>query len=144
MVILLFSIGLSCLANANLDFRTARTQFNLNELRTTAQLQVQLIDDNEIEADEMFAGLLTLVNGERVTVDPDIAEFTIVDDESKNNNHAVCVHGCDIYNDEANYILDLYIYTSHEAIFYPLSYPKVVGVLLAPTLSSWPLECRRV
>ncbi len=82
----IFSIGLSCLANANVDFRTARTQFNLNELRTTAQLQVQLIDDNEIEADEMFAGLLTLVNGERVTVDPDIAEFTIVDDESKNNN----------------------------------------------------------
>ena len=31
----------------------------------------------------MFAGLLTLVNGERVAVDPDIAEFTIVDDESK-------------------------------------------------------------
>ncbi len=61
----IFSIGLSCLAN-------------------------------EIEADEMFAGLLTLVNGEGVTVDPDIAEFTIVDDESKNNNQCAWLT-CDIY-----------------------------------------------
>ena len=112
----LFSIGLSCLANANVDFRTARTQFNLNELRTTAQLQVQLIDDNEIEADEMFAGLLTLVNGERVTVDPDIAEFTIVDDESKNNNQCawltcdICIVRPTCYIMRPIILLDLYNY----------------------------------
>ena len=47
-------------------------------------VNVELEDDSIFELDEIFLGNLTLVGDpERVTVDPDTAEATILDDESK-------------------------------------------------------------
>ena len=42
---------------------------------------VNLIDDNFFEGEEDFNGILTLISGENVTISPDNALATIVDDE---------------------------------------------------------------
>ena len=44
-------------------------------------VSVNLIDDNLIEGEEDFKGILTLISGENVTISPGNALATIVDDE---------------------------------------------------------------
>ena len=45
-----------------------------------------IIDDNVFEADEMFMAVLELANDSRIILQPNIAEISIMDDDSKYNN----------------------------------------------------------
>ncbi len=44
----------------------------------TFEIQVPITNDGLFEQDEMFQGLLSLVSGERVSVDIDVANATII------------------------------------------------------------------
>ncbi len=61
----------------------AGMQITFNSTMITVDIAVNIIDDIEIESDEIFRGLLTLISGERVSVGVGTADATIIDDESK-------------------------------------------------------------
>ncbi len=52
----------------------------------TVQIRVPITNDDLFEQDEMFQGLISIVSGERVSVDIDVANATII---ASKNTHCV-------------------------------------------------------
>ena len=74
-------------------------RLTFNAGTTSLNVSVDLRDDNLYEREEDFNGNLTFVSGERVTVSPDNALATILDDEgkqihTKSIHQKVCRLGC--------------------------------------------------
>ncbi len=70
---------LELFATANLDYTViSELMFILNGSMMTVQIPVPIVDDDIFESDETFIGLLSVISGERVTVDIDMANATII------------------------------------------------------------------
>ena len=66
------------------DYNTSTETLVFNQTVTSHTIEVPLIDDDIFELNEVFIGNLVSVSDDaRVTIDPDMADINIVDDDSK-------------------------------------------------------------
>ncbi len=71
-------------ATAGIDYTAISDgRFILKEDMTTVQIEVKIRHNSKYEQDEKFQGLLSLVSGERVSVDINSADTIIIDDKRK-------------------------------------------------------------
>ncbi len=69
---------------ASLDYTVIPgRRITLHRNMMTAQVSVPLVNDNLFEEDEVFTGELSLISGERVTINVGTARATIFNDESE-------------------------------------------------------------
>ena len=71
---------------ATLDFENETRLLEFSRVETVQTVNFNITDDNVFEADEMFMAVLELANDSRIILQPNIAEISIMDDDSKYNN----------------------------------------------------------
>ncbi len=79
-------------ATAGVDYTSINgKQFVLNREKISFKIGVIMIHNEEFESNETFRGKLTLLSGERVTIDANSAIATIIDDKRKHKHYVTLI-----------------------------------------------------